>query len=234
MITIGSLHRAPDPPVESGPAPAATGEPLPISEPEISGRAAPEEATQPKKSFPLMVIPITLSVGLLVASGYVGHRIVTAKSQAPGRDVAVATSGPVRYAPVKPAPLKPAAVEPAVSKPLAIATATPPEKIQATASIVKEAVALPEIDSVISTGDSTDLIDPQPGQRYLQIAAISSRAADWFMADLRRDHMQVRLAPGPHEGLVRVLIGPFPDWDSLNTVKAQIQHLWPDTFVRAY
>ncbi len=118
--------------------------------------------------------------------------------------------------------------------PSAAATAPQPEKVQASASIPKEAPGPPAFEPVAGTGNDTDLIDPEPGQRYLQIAAISSRAVDWFTADLRRNNMQVRLAPGPHEGLVRVLIGPFPDWDSLYAMKAQIQRMWPDTFVRAY
>jgi cell division septation protein DedD len=221
MITIGSSHTVSEPPVETASA-AATSEPVP---------GAPDSVAERKKRLQLMAIPITLSVGLLVAAGYVGHRIVSAKSAAPQQTVHTQ----VPAAPSAPAPVAPDHEEERVPSAASSSGATvtpavhPPETLA-----TKEAVTLPAFEPVPTSSEDTGLIDPQPGQRYLQIAAISSRAIDWFMAEQRRNNMHVRLAPGPHEGLVRVLIGPFPDWDSLYGVKAQIQKMWPDAFVRAY
>lgn len=192
-----------------------------------------------------MVIPITLSVGLLVAAGYVGHRIVTAKSQPvqPVQNAVVAPPPAAKLAPVAEEPVVEEKVQateaprvqvqapaPAVQhEPAAVPQAAPPSELVATQ---EQAAQENVLESV--TDDGSALIDPQPGQRYLQIAAISSQAVTWFMADLRRNHLEVRLAPGPREGLRRVLIGPFPNWDSLNATKAQIQKMWPDCFVRVY
>ena len=78
------------------------------------------------------------------------------------------------------------------------------------------------------------LIAPRHGERYLQIAAISASVAQKFLAGLGRYNLQASVAPGPHDGLVRVVIGPFPDRESVAAAKAQIESRWPDCFVRLY
>jgi cell division septation protein DedD len=78
------------------------------------------------------------------------------------------------------------------------------------------------------------LIAPQHGERYLQIAAISSHMVPSFLADLKKYNVQASVAPGPHDGLVRIVIGPFSDRDSTARAKDQIQTKWPDCFARLY
>ena len=215
MITIGSFTRVPDPP-----------------EPDASlASDAVEQPPEPaKKSLPLMAIPITISVGLLVAAGYVGHRIVSAKS-------VHASPAAMQNAVVQ----QVAPLTPVVQETLPQSEKTKPTEAPAPAPapqlpvVAKEEAAQPRTEPVETVAAADDaLIDPQPGQRYLQIAAIGTQAVNWFMADLRRGDLQVRLAPGPREGLRRVLIGPFPDWESLNATKSKIQKMFPDCFVRAY
>jgi hypothetical protein len=87
----------------------------------------------------------------------------------------------------------------------------------------------------VSTGaGDSGLIAPRHGERYLQIAAIPAGAAQKFVAGLGRYNLQASVAPGPNDGLVRVVIGPFRDWEAASALKSQIQAKWPDCFVRLY
>lgn len=176
------------------------------------------------KRVPLIAIPITLSVGLLVAAGYVGNRIIASRKHATAVVVASATAPLAPLVALAPAPL------PAKSE-----TVNAPEgqtHQQPVAQLPSEPSPLTAIDNAEESGNG--LIVPRHGERYLQIAAISTSAAQKFLAGLSRYNLQANMAPGPHDGLVRVVIGPFPDWESVTAVKSQIQAMWPDCFVRLY
>jgi len=216
MITVGS---------SSSTAPAAD--------------AVPEEA---KRRVPLITIPITLAVGLLVAAGYVGSRILAAKPQATAVAVASNPAGSTPETPTVSPPvvsLQTGAAQPAQETTVATpAEPAPPAAIPARKEAPRIASSRVEAksdsDQVPAQGDNVDLIAPQPGQRYLQIAAISSRMVPKFLSDLSRYNVQASMAPGPREGVVRVVIGPFSDREVLARAKAQIQIKWPDCFVRLY
>jgi hypothetical protein len=249
MITIGSISPAPDQPAVVSPPPASSHpvnlppEKLPpVNPPPVSEETEPPKSEQSKKPFPLMAIPITLSVGLLVAAVYLGQRIVVARLQStpPVREALIAPRvTPPALAILQPkAPVVPKRTEPAPAATQAVKTPAPVAnlaRIANPAAIAENrAIAPKPVEPTAADSHSNELIVPESGQRYLQIAAISSQAVSWFTDDMRRKNLQVRLAPGPHEGLVRVLIGPFPDWDSLREAKTEIQKAWPDCFVRVY
>ena len=185
------------------------------------------------KRVPLIAIPITLSVGLLVAVGYVGNRVMTSRKHA---TAVVVASAPVRSPLLAAVPTAPARVEaePPVENPPAVRS-----KAQSSEIPVAKPPADPFPRAAVSAIDTADdsgdgLIAPRHGERYLQIAAISASAAQKYLAGLGRYNLQASVAPGPHDGLVRVVIGPFPDWESVSAVKSQIQAMWPDCFVRLY
>ena len=207
---------------------------------ETSG--APAKAKPPGKRVPMIAIPIMLSVGLLLAVGYVTVRIVAAR-----RATAVIVT-----AIEKPAPVVASAAAPVANSPATPASAANPESQPATSSAPRVsnpdasladpqapggptvAQADPSPSLLSDTGEPMDLIAPQHGERYLQIAAISSRAAQKFLSELSRYHLEANIARGPKDGLVRVVIGPFADRESLARTKAEIQNMWPDCFVRTY
>lgn len=199
--------------------------------PERAANEAAEDSSG--KRVPLIAIPITLSIGLLVAAGYVGNRVMTSRKHA---TAVVVASAPV------PSPLLaavPAAAPRVEAGPPIKNSPAAQSKVRNGEMPVAKRPADPspraEVAAVDSAGDSGGgLIAPQHGERYLQIAAISASAAQKFLAGLGRYNLQASVAPGPHDGLVRVVIGPFPDWDSVSAVKSQIQALWPDCFVRLY
>jgi SPOR domain len=204
------------------------------STPEAEQTVARTAQEEPKERVPLMAIPITLAIGLLVAAGYVGNRILVSRGHA--------------------TPLVAASPAPAVaaSNGPGVASARQPQSAPAPAAQpVKEAAAgvarsadipIPPAekrDRAALNPDSADntapgLIAPQPGERYLQIAAISADMVTVFLADLRKYDVNASVAPGPHDGLVRIVVGPFADRDSVGRAKDQIQAKWPDCFVRLY
>jgi len=208
-------------------------------------------AKDSKKSVPLIAIPITLAVGLLVAAGYVGNRILSSRKQATAVVVASVPTSSRAAVVVAPAPAD--AETPLPSEAPRQSTAPPraasaPANESASPGPTKGAVGDTtaatraqsdgaESDTAPAQGaesGSESLIAPRHGDRYLQIAAISASAAQKFLAGLARYNLRVSVAPGPHDGLVRVVIGPFPDRESVAAAKAQIESKWPDCFVRLY
>ena len=218
MITIGSSSSRPD---ESG-------------DQDVS-----EAAEKPPKHIPLAAIPVILAVGLVVAAGYVGTRIWAARPHTTA--VAGATVASPQKVP------GPATRTPAVSsRPVSTSTVVTTPAATTPATVNKQPAREAEVLTPLPTpiemlgaeqatrDDNLDLIAPQHGERYLQIAAINARYTQKFLAEASRYNVQASVAPGPNENLVRVVIGPFSDREALATAKAQIQLQFPDCFVRVY
>lgn len=201
------------------------------------GDPAPASAQGSRKRVPLIAIPITLAVGLLVASGYVGHRILSSRNQATAVVVAsVPASSPVTVVAAAPTPVEAETPRPSQAPPQSTAATRTASKLSSEAVSPEPAKEAADDTPPVRAADpgSEGLIAPRHGERYLQIAAISADAAQKFLAGLGRRNLQASVAPGPHDGLVRVVIGPFPDRESVAAVKAQIESQWPDCFVRLY
>jgi len=177
------------------------------SQPPDSGTKAAGDT----KPIPLLWIPVTLSVGLLLAAIYLGGRILA--PHPPGRPAAPQ----VRHiSPPKPA--KPEVKEPA--SPLAAVPKPPME-----APAVANAAAVPDDEAVIT---------PQPGTHYIQVGALNAEATRRFVEFLRREKFTPHIAPGPTPEIERVLIGPFDDLDALKKAKAQLEDKGIDSFIRHY
>lgn len=174
-----------------------------------------------KKRMPLIWIPATLGVGLLIAAVYLGGRIVKARPS--GRSEMVNVLPPASLkAPIeiqKATPPPPAKTAPATEQP-----ATAPARKAAT----------PEPLTVVTPGDDIPMIQPQAGERYIQVGALNQEATRRFVERLRNEKLEPHVAPGPKPELMRVLIGPFDNRDSLNEKKAQLANEGIDTFIRQY
>lgn len=96
---------------------------------------------------------------------------------------------PVKTAPVKPAPVTPAAVKPAPVKPAPVTPVKPKPT----------AVGPATVSSEIPTGD------------YWQVVATSRPDAEIIAEALTKKGFHSLVAPGPREGIFRVLVGPFKD-----------------------
>jgi cell division septation protein DedD len=177
--------------------------------------SAPPEAAanteEHKKRIPLVWIPATLGVGLLIAAIYLGGRILKAHPQAPEAVHLAAAVVPV----AKPL-VQPSAPEPA-----------PPPPTPAT-------VARPEPLTVVTPDDGIPMISPQAGEMYIQVGALDQEATRRFVQRLRDEKLEPHVATGPTPQLMRVLIGPFDNRDALNERKAQLEMEGIATFVRQY
>jgi cell division septation protein DedD len=161
-----------------------------------------------KERMPLVWIPATLCVGLLIAAIYLGGRILTAHSHA-------AAPVPSRVA----APIAPV---------------IPAAKVQADPQPKSEAPApLPEAPKLV-TDEQIPMIAPQAGERYIQVSALTAEAAERYIRQLRQAKLEPHMAPGPRPELLRVLIGPFADQDALTQTKNDLERAGIKNFVRRY
>ena len=204
-------------------------------------RALADESKNAKRKVPLASIPTIISIGLLVAALYLGGRILSARRSAPAAAIKPATlvvtppsavpsqevppviSQPAPWLPQKTeaTPAEAAAIEPAPAKEAPAKLAPAPEKVTPT---------------VQAEADAAGTITPQHGQLYIQVGALvtEAEATRRFVQRLRSEKLDPHIAPGPNPILVRVLIGPFENLESLNEKKAQLENEGVDTFVRKY
>jgi cell division septation protein DedD len=143
----------------------------------------------------------TMAIGLVLASLYVGTRIVSSRKQvsAPGPVVKIATPPPVR--PMTP----PAAPAPAVGKP-------------------QEPAAKP----------ARRTVTPHPGEKYVQVAAFGPKALDSYLRQLESKGLHPLVAPGPADGIHRILIGPYTNPETLEQTRRTLQVVGMDSIVRSY
>jgi hypothetical protein len=64
---------------------------------------------------------------------------------------------------------------------------------------------------------------PQPGQTYLQVAAVNRPEAELVVDVLKRKTFPAMVANGPSPTLFRVLVGPVTDGASLGKMKADLE-----------
>ncbi len=170
----------------------------------------------------LVWIPATLSVGLLIAAAYLGSRILTAQH---ATGVKIKFAAPVASV-IPAAPVIPAAKVQADSQPKSEAPAPPAEAPSA------EAPKLVTDDQISVI--SLPLINPQAGERYIQVSALTEEAARRYIRELRQAKFEPHIAPGPRPELMRVLIGPFADQDALALAKSDLERAGITNFVRKY
>ncbi len=75
------------------------------------------------------------------------------------------------------------------------------------------------------------LVEPAPGDVYLQVMAVKRPEAEVVVKTLRDKSFRAVMAQGPNE-LVRVLVGPFPDTASLGQAKAGLENAGFHSFVK--
>jgi cell division septation protein DedD len=177
----------------------------------------PEVAVKDKKRIPLVWIPATLTIGLLIAALYLGGRIIAAHRPA---HAAANTAAHTASSVPKVVPPQPPIIAPQV-----VAEVVKPE--------IKPELLTPEATEQ-ATSDAASVITPHGGDLYIQLGAFNVEATRRFVQHLRSEKLEPLVAPGPKPEIMRVLIGPFNNRDALNERKAQLQTKGFDTFVRVY
>jgi cell division septation protein DedD len=169
--------------------------------------APPSNPTDWKKRLASTWIPAILGVGLLMAFAYVGVRIVAGKP-------------PVQAANPPASPM-PATMD---APPVSVPSAPAPKPARAP----KRAPA-PVVNAMAFT-----VVTPQPGERYLQVAAVSPHMVLTYVDNLRIANLEAVIAPGPTPDLLRVLVGPFAERDSLDKAKAQLEASGKSPIIHSY
>jgi len=209
------------------------------------------KAADKRKRITYLAIPITLGVGLLVAMVYIGGRIGSAKPRVAAPAVASAPitvpppPAPAETAksePPKPSPFVAADPKPDASKGPAVPAKVPETKTPEVKNTVAKAtpaalptvpVPVPSKPAVHSDAPLT-LITPRPGETYLQLAALVPHTVLRYLDELRAEDLAPCVAPGPTPDLLRVLVGPFPDKESLAKAKAKLDAEKMIWIVRSY
>ncbi len=178
------------------------------------------QAAEKRRRTIYLAIPGSIGLGLLLAILYVGVRVVSARRHshpaAPVKQAAIIV--PTVSAP--PAHLPPPAEKP-VEKPVA--------------KVEKKAKPEPPPPKPKPTGSAPlVLITPRTGETYLQLAALSPQSTLKYLDELRQDNLEPSVAPGPSPGLLRVVVGPFPDSASLARAKEHLNASKLEWIVRSY
>jgi SPOR domain len=186
---------------------------------------------QKKKALPWIWIPVVICLGLLVAAGYVGARILTSRPHAAEQAAAVIPPRKPPAAPDQPAPQAPAEIAPVaplVDKPAPVAASPAP------AAVPPDPAVPPDSEPAVANPGDWGLITPKPGEQYIQISALNTAAAHRYVEQLRHGPLEPHLAPGPREGILRVLIGPFQDRTLLLGTRSDLLSAGIDCFIREY
>jgi cell division septation protein DedD len=176
------------------------------------------QATEKRRRMIYLAIPGSIGLGLLLAILYVGVRVVSARRHAQ-------PSAPVKQAaivvPTVNAP--PAHLPPPAEKPIEKPVAKVEKKTKPEPAAPKPTGSAPLV-----------LITPRTGETYLQLAALSPQATLKYLDELRQDNLEPCVAPGPSPGLLRVVVGPFPDSASLARAKEHLNTSKLEWIVRSY
>jgi len=110
------------------------------------------------------------------------------------------------------------------------AAAPPPEAAKPVTEPVKPAAAPSRPASEAGSG----LVQPEPGQTYLQVAAVRRPDANTLVSELRKKEFSAGVAAGPNETLFRVVVGPLKDSAEVNKERARLKELGFDPMVKRF
>jgi cell division protein FtsN len=78
------------------------------------------------------------------------------------------------------------------------------------------------------------VVNPVPGEQYLQVAAVSPHMVLIYVDTLKQTNLEAVVAPGPTPDLLRILVGPFSDHDAMLKVKDLLLASGRSPIVRSY
>jgi cell division septation protein DedD len=163
-----------------------------------------------KQLFSLLFIMFVL-LGVFFAMGY-----TLGRTSAPPETTAAAGANPQGRAPARPAQ-RPSAMDGAPPASKSAETEKTADDRQGTAGAAE---AKPE------SGDDMPgpaMIDPKPGQTFMQVSAVARPEAELLVEVLTNKGFRAAMAPGPSETLFRVLVGPAATDADLAKLKTDLE-----------
>jgi hypothetical protein len=100
--------------------------------------------------------------------------------------------------------------------------------------IAKAVPSAPVIVKPTTSAQAWNTVDPKSGDLYLQLAALGTNSTNEYLKTLNAKGIHPHIAPGPSEGLHRILIGPYADKAALKKELQALRTAGIETFVRAY
>ncbi len=100
--------------------------------------------------------------------------------------------------------------------------------------IAKAVPSAPVIVKPTTSAQAWNTVDPKSGDLYLQLAALGTNSTNEYLKTLNAKGIHPHIAPGPSEGLHRILIGPYADKAALKKELQALRTSGIETFVRAY
>jgi hypothetical protein len=77
-------------------------------------------------------------------------------------------------------------------------------------------------------------VDPRPGESYLQLAAMGPLATKDYLQELAAKGVHPSIAPGPTEGIYRIVMGPYPSTTALDQARQALESAGAKPMVRTY
>lgn len=78
------------------------------------------------------------------------------------------------------------------------------------------------------------LIQPTPGQLFLQVAAVKRSDADTLVSELKKKDFNAAVGTGPNDALFRVLVGPLGDSGEVTRQRGRLKELGFDPILKRY
>jgi hypothetical protein len=174
------------------------------------GESAPEANTlspaAKQRQLVMRAFTGTMAVGLVLTTLYLGTRIVTSRNN--------------------------------VHAAVRAATPVPPKLVKAPEAAVNPTQPrMPEVQAKQQGWVSAPVrrnVTPKPGEKYIQIAAFGPKALESYLRDLEGKGLHPVIAPGPSDGIYRILIGPYTNIETLEQTRRTLQVVGMDSIVRVY
>ncbi len=162
----------------------------------------PETAGAKQRRQVVRAFAGTMALGFVLASVYVGARIVTSRKNVNSARAIVKVAAPFQA---------PEAARPVVA-----------------------AVPLSAKQPDSRTLPVRRNVTPRPGEKYVQVAAFGPKALEAYLRELESKGLRPLVAPGPSDGIQRILIGPYTNLETLEQTRRTLQVVGMDSIVRSY
>jgi cell division septation protein DedD len=166
--------------------------------------ASPETAGAKQRQQVVRAFAGTMALALVLAMLYLGGRIVTSRKNVNSSRPVVQVAALVKT--------------PEVARP--IVTPIPQSK----PGKQMDSATLPVRRNVT----------PRPGEKYVQVAAFGPKALEAYLRQLESKGLRPLVAPGPADGIQRILIGPYTNTETLEQTRRTLQVVGMDSIVRSY
>ncbi len=150
--------------------------------------------------------------------------------------IAVAVSSSLAYLAGETTGVRKAARASAITRAAVPETATAPASVpipEASLAVPAKGAPAPMVKSALM-GGAPLFAEPETGKVYLQIGAVERGMAMLLAEGLRSHGFDSFVAPGPHENLFRVVIGPLPDPQAFRQAMAGVEALDLAVYARKY